>query len=355
LENRSSLPGCLRAVLPLWLMLCGEGYAQPSICPGSAIALDVSAAAKPFVRMRLGAHEGNFLIDTGATRTHVDSGLYGVAPGSRIALSGSSLPTLAGGTFWAVDLSSQKPFAPRGGFAGAIGTDVLSTRTVEFHYDATPPYLVLSTQPCEPQLFEGAGFVAIAQQGYGASDAWRAWVASRVAPDAEIARRSNLPIIYARIGGVVAPFWLDTGLGDRTARQLTLHVNGTILARLREDKVSMKRAGAVISSDCQGNRARDEIWQVDDAPIVFTTEEGRTLFAHDGPLLQLRGKTPCGTIGNWEEPLGAVGTLFLPRWGTVVFDGPNKRVWVRRAATVALSGGAPDSRGRDAAREGQPD
>src|SRR5581483_8399716 len=198
--------------------------------------------------------EGNFLIDTGATRTQVDAGLYGVAPGSRIALSGSSLPTLAGGTVWAVDLSSQKPFAPPGGFAGAIGTDVLGTRTVEFHYEAARPYLVLSTQLCDPQRFEDAGFIAVAQQGYGASDAWRAWIASRLEPGAEIARRANLPIIYARIGGVIAPFWLDTGLGDRAARQLTLHVNGAVLASLRDANVAMRRAGTVINSDCQGNR-----------------------------------------------------------------------------------------------------
>ncbi|MBV8837070.1 MAG: hypothetical protein JO000_11060 [Alphaproteobacteria bacterium] len=328
--------GCL---LPLWLVLGATGHAQPAmICPGGAIPLDISAASKPFVRMRLGEHEGNFLIDTGATRTHVDAGLYGVAPGSRIALQGSSLPTLAGGTFWAVDLSSQSPFAPHGGFAGAIGTDILSTRTVEFHYEAPRPYLVLSTQLCDPQLFEDAGFVAIAQQGYGASDAWRTWVASRVAPETEIARRSNLPIIYARIGAVIAPFWLDTGLGDRTARQLTLHVNGAILSQLRDADVAMRRAGSVISSDCQGHRTSNALFRVDDAPIVFTTAEGKTLFAYDVPLLQLRGKTPCGTIGNWGEPIGTVGTLFLPRWGTVVFDGPNKRVWVRRSATVAWSG-----------------
>lgn len=336
MAGRERVLGCL---MPFWLMLGAPAFAQPAmICPGGTIALDISAAAKPFVRMRLGEHEGNFLIDTGATRTHVDSRLYGVAPGSRIALQGSSLPTLAGGTFWAVDLSSQRQFAPRGGFAGAIGTDVLSTRTVEFHYEAARPYLVLSTQLCDPQLFEDAGFVSIAQQGYGASDAWRAWVASRVEPETEIARRSNLPIIYARIGSVIAPFWLDTGLGDRTARQLTLHVNGAVLSRLRDANVTMRRAGSVISSDCQGNRSSNALWRVDDAPIVFTTADGKALFAYDAPVLQLRGKTPCGTIGNWSEPIGTVGTLFLPRWGTVVFDGPNKRVWVHRAATVASWG-----------------
>src|SRR5690348_696772 len=66
----------LCAVLPLALMLGAPACAQPAmICPGGAIALDISAAAKPFVRMRLGEREGNFLIDTGATRSHVDATL----------------------------------------------------------------------------------------------------------------------------------------------------------------------------------------------------------------------------------------------------------------------------------------
>jgi len=320
-----------------WTLTLG-GHAraqQPTVCPGETIALDVSAASKPFVHMRLGNHEGNFLVDTGATRTEVDAALYRAEPGTRIDLEGSSLPTLTGGAFWAVDFSSQKSFAPRGGFAGAIGTDVLSTRTVEFHYEAAHPYLVLSTKHCDPQVFENAGFVAIEQQGYGASEAWRTWTAAQLKPGTEIARRANLPIVYARIGTVMAPFWLDSGFGDRSARSLPLQINGMILSRLRDTGVAMKRTGSVTSSDCEGNRATDALWQLDDAPIVFTTAEGRRLFAYDLPTLQLRGRTACGTIGDWSESIGAVGTLFLPRWGTVVFDGPNRRVWVRKSVTVA--------------------
>jgi len=211
---------------------------------------------------------------------------------------------------------------------------VLSTRTVEFHYEATHPYLVLSTQQCDPKVFEDAGFVAIEQQGYGASEAWRSWLASEVKPNADIARRSNLPIVYARIGKVIAPFWLDTGFGDRAARNIPIQINRAILTQLRDTGVALKRAGSVMISDCQGNHATDALWQVDDAPIVFTNAQGQMLFAYDLPTLQLRGKTACGTIGDWPESIGAVGTLFLPRWGTVVFDGPNRRVWVRRSATL---------------------
>src|SRR5581483_6187783 len=69
LAGHSRVVRTLHAMLPFWLMLGASAWAQPMICPGGTIALDISAAAKPFVRMRLGGREGNFLIDTGATRT----------------------------------------------------------------------------------------------------------------------------------------------------------------------------------------------------------------------------------------------------------------------------------------------
>jgi hypothetical protein len=67
---------------------------------------------------------------------------------------------------------------------------------------------------------------------------------------------------------------------------------------------------------------------------VFTTEDGSVLFEYGPAELQIRGRSSCGTIGNWSEPIGTLGAPFLPRLGTVVFDGPNRRVWVPKAATV---------------------
>jgi hypothetical protein len=151
----------------------------------------------------------------------------------------------------------------------------------------------------------------------------------------EIADRANLPIVYARIGAVSAPFWLDSGWGFGTSRHMSMPINNAILSRLRNAGVAMRRAGSVVNSDCLGNRVEDELWQIDGEPLVFTTEDGAPLFEYGPPTLELRGKSPCGTIGNWPDPIGTVGTLFLPRWGTVVFDGPDRRVWVRKAGAHA--------------------
>jgi hypothetical protein len=284
--------------------------------------------------MRLGDHEGNFLIDTGANRSSVDAGLYGVALGSTLEISSSSLPTVESGTFDALDLSLQTPFAPVGGLAGIIGTDILGSRTVEFHYEAASPYLVLSTQRCSPRTFEDAGFVAIQQQGFGAKETWLSWFMSRFTGRTRSVRQVNLPIVHARIGTVSAQLWLDSGWGYGTSRRMTVHVNNAILSRLRAAGIAMRRTGSVVNFDCQGDHAEDEMWQVDSEPLVFATEDGKQLFEYGPPTLQLRGSSPCGTVGNWSEPIGAVGTLFLPRWGIVVFDGPNQRVWVPREGTI---------------------
>jgi hypothetical protein len=114
---------------------------------------------------------------------------------------------------------------------------------------------------------------------------------------------------------------------------MSFPINEAILNRLRETGVAMKRAGVSVNSDCQGHRREDALWQIDDEPIVFTTEDGSVLFEYGPPEIEVGGGSPC--LGNWSEPIGTLGALFLPRLGTVVFDGPNQRVWVPKAGTVA--------------------
>jgi len=330
-----TLMRCGAAAVSCWLALYGQAHAElRMLCPGGAIGLDTLAASKPFVRMRLGPHEGNFLIDTGATSSQVDAGLYGAAPGATITLIGSSLPTLEGGSFNAADRSRETPFAPPGGVAGSIGTDILSSRTVEFHYENPSPYLVLSTQRCSPRVFEDAGFVSVAQPGFGAPTPWLSWLLSPFAARTDIVRRANVPVIYARIGSVSVPFWMDTGWGLGATRHMSFPVNAAILNRLRGAGIAMQRTGTLINSDCQNNRDEDAVWKIADEPIVFTTEDGSVLFEYGPPELQIRGRSSCGTIGNWSEPIGTLGAQFLPRLGTVVFDGPNRRVWIPKAGTV---------------------
>jgi hypothetical protein len=46
---------------------------------------------------------------------------------------------------------------------------------------------------------------------------------------------------------------------------MPIQVNSVISSRPRDAGVAMKRAGSVIGFDCQGNRAKDQLWHVYDA------------------------------------------------------------------------------------------
>jgi hypothetical protein len=313
------------AVLAAWLTFADPVHAQQHmLCPGASVPLDISFAFEPFVRMRLGNREGNFLIDTGSDNSGLDAGLFGVAVGSKVKISGSSLPTVDGGLFRTYDLAQIQQFAPPGGHAGFIGTDILSSRTVEYHYEAAQPYLVLSKQRCTLRQFEDAGFVSISQQGFRSSATWWSWATSWLpAPD-----RVNIPVIYVQIGTVRAPVWLDSGMAERGKKHAVIMINDALFQQLRDAGIAMNPAGTAENIDCLGTKVDDKQWQVDSAPLVFSTQDGQRLFEYSPPTLQVHAASPCGTIGNHREPLGMVGALFLARWGTVVFDGLNERVWV---------------------------
>jgi hypothetical protein len=327
---------CLRAAA---FLLAGTAYAaalsfsetaqaqQNSGCPGTSVPIDVSFGSKPFVRMRLGERDGNFLIDTGAARSHIDTTLFGVPAGPNVKIQGSTLPTLDEGTFIAQDLAHQQKLAPPGGYAGAIGTDILSTRVVAFHYNTTSPYLVLSNRPCSPRYFEQAGFVSVSQKGlYGP-------------PNLRSPQSMNLPVIYIKIGSLLAPVWIDSGLGDvsSTSRHMTILVNEALFQQVRDAGIAMKQMGTVTTIDCKGTKSDDKLWQLEGVPFAFATQDGQSLFEYSPPTLQVRGPTQCGTIGAHSEPLGTVGALMLARWGTVVFDGPNEKLWVTKNGSPTTS------------------
>jgi hypothetical protein len=320
------------ALLAASTALFEPALAQPSmLCPGATLPLDISFASKPFVRVRIGDREGNFLIDTGATQSSVDARWLGVAAGSHVNLRGASLPTLEGELFDTLDLSQQQQFAPPGGHAGTIGTDILGSRTVEFHYEAPQPYLVLSRQSCAQRSYEDAGFVSIDQHGFRASNTLWSWAKSQLLGPGPV----NLPIIYLRVGTVTAPLWLDSGWGYGTSKHLSIIINTALLEQLRGAGIAMAPSGTAINSDCQGTRSEDALWQVDGAPLMFSKQDGQPLLEYAPPTFQVRGKSACNTIGNWPTSLGAVGALILPRWGTIVLDGINERVWVPKAGAIS--------------------
>jgi hypothetical protein len=290
---------------------------QPAACPGADVVVDTSVLSSPYVHMRLGTREGYFLLDTGATYSTVDAKIFGLEPGSKATIEGSSFPTITGGMFAAVDLSHFD--APGGREAGVIGTDFLSLRTIEFRYDTVRPYAVVSTAPCPARSLEDAGFVAIPQHGHYAADL------NRLQPGMD-----NIPVIFLRIGGVIAPAWIDSGFGEgRNARRGVVQVNEQLFRKLREAGVAMQARGTISNVDCQGTRREETLWQVQHLPLAFGTREGQAIVQYGPPLLQVKPEvTGCGTVAARKEPFALIGAVYLLRWGATVFDPFSERVWI---------------------------
>jgi hypothetical protein len=154
----------LLSLLALPVMTAAAASAATPICSGVRIPIDTSVFSKPFANLALGGNEGDFLIDTGATYSQIDMRRYAVPDGIKIVLSGFSLPLAEGGVFTAADLSS---FAtPLGAQLGIVGTDFLSLRTIEFHYEWSQSFAALGREACDQASLRRAGFAAVGLPGY---------------------------------------------------------------------------------------------------------------------------------------------------------------------------------------------
>ncbi len=272
--------------------------------------------------MRLAGRNGNFLVDTGASASSVDGAAFSLTPGSNARLDGSTFPTITGGSFAVFNWSSAP--APPGGLAGVIGTDFLSLRIAEFHYDASAPSLAVSEQRCPPRQFEDAGFTAIAQDGYYSSDL------KRLRPNT-----LNIPVVFIRVGSVIAPAQIDSGFSETGSVRGVVQINDALFAALRNAGVAMSPFTAVSFSitDCRGNVAVPALWEVNGAPLQITTPEGKALRQYEELLMEVKPTpTACGGISTSPQPMAQIGAEYLRRWGTFVLDPFNERVWLKAQA-----------------------
>jgi hypothetical protein len=272
--------------------------------------------------MQLAGRNGNFLVDTGASASSVDGRAFSLTPGTNAQLWGSTFPTITGGAFAVFDWSNAP--APPGGLAGVIGTDFLSLRIAEFRYDANAPSLEVSEERCLAQQFEDAGFTSIAQDGYYSSEP------ARLRPNT-----LNIPIVFIRVGSVIAPAQIDSGFSETGSVRGVVQINEALFAALRNAGVAMipfTEIGFSIT-DCRGNVFVPALWQVRGAPLQITTHEGKALRQYEDLLLEVKPTpTACGGIATSPEPMGQIGAEYLRRWGTFVLDPFNERVWLKAQA-----------------------
>jgi len=303
----------LLLLLALSVMTAGAARAATPICGGVRIPIDTSVFTKPFANLALGGNEGDFLIDTGATYSQVDMRRYAVPDGKKIALSGFSLPLAGGGVFTAADLSS---FAtPLGAQLGTVGTDFLSLRTIEFHYEWSLSFAALGREACDQASLRRAGFAAVGLPGYYGADLRHL---KRGMP--------NVPVIQLRIGEVTFPAQVDTGYGDLPRG--VVQVNAALLKKLRVAGIPLHSLPSdVITLGCSGAFAYER-WQTENEKVSIISSDGRVVTNYPPPLFELKTDVRCSGISTFDEPFAQVGAFWLSRWGTSVFDGLNSTVWI---------------------------
>jgi hypothetical protein len=287
--------------------------AETSICGGTRIPIDTSVFSEPFVSLALGGDSGNFLLDTGTTHSRVEMRRYGVSEGSKILLSGFTLPLVQGGLFTATDLRSFS--SPVGGSLGTIGTDFLSLLSIQFDYGQPQPFAAMG-RVCDQAVLRHAGFVAVGLPGYYEADL------SRLKSG-----MPNVPVIGLRIGQITFPAQLDTGYGDLP--EGVVQVNVALMGILRNTGMPMHSLPSdVVSVGCSGTHTYKR-WQIEQDELSIVTLGGVIVASYPPPLLEVKADTRCSGISTFAEPFAQIGASWLSRWEKSVFDGLSSTVWIR--------------------------
>ena len=274
----------------LYLMTLTAAHAAAPVCPGTRLALDTSIGGTPIARLTLGGHTGNVLLDTGATGSAVDAATFGVAPGTSLTLAKDE-------TFRAEDMRNYA--APPGGQMARFGTDLMSRRVIEFHYEASRPFAVIGATPCPAKSARAAGLKNLGVP--------RTYAASAKDHDPSL---PNVPAIRLALAGLTVPAQIDTGFDDNIDPGI-IQGNAALLAALRAAHVSLTPEPGKATLGCAANRV-NERWRI-----------------ANGPLLEIKADAACGGIARFSKPWAQLGASWLKRWRIIIFDGLGEQIWVR--------------------------
>jgi Domain of unknown function (DUF4189) len=315
---RAGMAGLLLCLL----MSYSAAAKEEVLCSGTVVPLTLSSGHSPYVRTRLGSHEGYFQIDTGSTISTVDAELFRRPVNSIVLLEDFEFPSFPRGSFTALKFRPI-PGLKEGRQIGQVGADFLRLRSIEFHYEAAAPYLVISDQACSAEHLKAAGFIATAQKGYFGSDTNRLGGINR-------------PVVFAHIGDVAVPAWIDTGFDEMGGGGAIL-VNDLVISKLRNTGIALTPMGSGQAINCHGERLETKLWRVADSALQITNEQNRPLFSYGRPVLAIFPRSSCGGPGNSKMPVVMLGAAYANWWGTLVVDGLNEQVWLSPTRTGVQS------------------
>jgi hypothetical protein len=283
-------------------------------CPGQRYPLSYAqGGSAPYIGLEADGRSGKFLLDYGATASSVSNAVF-QAPGASIRIERFSLPSFSGGNFALrrYDLTWQPP----GGQLGIVGTDFLSLLSAHFEFAAAVPSVTLSSRPCDGAVLSAQGFAAVPQAGFFSAD-----------PAQVNKSRSNVPVVFLRIGQVRAWAQLDTGYDDRSF-QFSIDINGALFKRLQDGGVPLVQAGSIAVSTCDGTEMRD-VYTVGGGNAALETGAGAEIERLGSFYLITKPKNSCGGISAASEPAAQLGASFLKLFADAVFDPKSGQVWLK--------------------------
>jgi hypothetical protein len=292
--------------------------AAQGLCPGSVFEMVLDPPHHgfvPFIRFELERQRGLFMLDTGATLSSANIEMFGDERYDNEPLRGFSFPGAAESVFF----RRKMLHGPNGEtMLGIIGLDLLGLHTVELHYDATPPFVVIGPPSCSPDRL--SGFVPVDQSGFFSI------IPEHSAPDI-----ANVPIVFVELGGIRAPVQLDSGFADVATGLGPLQVNDAFLEQIRAAGIDLPVSATIHGTNCRLEARAIENLSAKGQRLEITTEsDSRALFTYDDPIVQPKPRDDCGGIADFaSRPFGALGTSYLRNWGTVIVDPGAEKVWLR--------------------------
>lgn len=324
---------------------------SPVFCPGTRLpVLTGDAGSAPYVELELDGQRGLFLIDSGASQSVIEKGVWELPPPgprwSKLDSVGGTIDLVAMGphnipgwssvpmlNFQVADRNITVP--GRGKQIGVLGIgDLFFNQSLEFHYEnPDDQYVVIGAfgGACPKAPLEDAGFHLIAQQGH--------WAQGTKAPDGV----HNGPVAYINIvpaGGAevsvgVRTFaQIDTGLDD-LVWPFTIVINQPLLESPKSSNSSMVLENSTQIIDCQGRTQRQDVYSLPGHSVRIEDGEGDLVQRVSKFYLVLSAAGEgCHGISEYRAPAAQLGASFLRSFGTTIFVGQRNEVWIRPRAAA---------------------
>ena len=276
-----------------------------ALCGGRRYAISATLSSlTPAIELSADGVAGPFLLDTGATRSSLSESAF-AGPDGSVRKAAISLPGFNEGDFV---LARYDPQSTR---LGVIGTDFLSLFTLQLTGNAA----FLGVQACQPDALGAEGLVPVAQDGFFSAD-----------PSKIEAGRSNVPVVFFRLGEVRTWAQIDTGYADSVYPH-SVDINQALYARLAKSGMTLQRSADVSVETCEGRESR-RAYSVKEVPLVIENEQGKPIVQTGSFHLIVKPANGCGGIGAMTVPAAQLGASFLELFGTAVFDPKSTTVWL---------------------------